>query len=66
MREIQAFLKSCNSWLLEDVSFGREIEFIRQNTPPDESHARAQEELAECVSDANRRAEMQAWELIRN
>jgi hypothetical protein len=65
MREIQTFLKSCNAWLREDISFG-EIEFIRQGTPSDECYANAQEELAETVGHANRRAEIQAWELIRN
>jgi hypothetical protein len=66
MREIQTFLKSCNAWLREDISFPQEIEFLRQGTPPDEDYARAQEELAESVSYANRRAEVAAWELIRN
>jgi hypothetical protein len=66
MREIQTFLRSCNAWLREDISFGGEIEFIRQGIPPDKSYTKAQEELAETVSHANRRAEIQAWELIRN
>jgi hypothetical protein len=66
MRNIQAFLKSCSAWLQEDLSPGYEVEFFRQGTPPDEDYARAQEELAASVSQANRRAEMQAWELIRN
>jgi hypothetical protein len=66
MREIQVFLKSFNAWLREDLSFGREIDLIRRGTPPGERYAKAQEELAETVSHANRRAEIQAWKLIQN
>jgi hypothetical protein len=66
MGNIQALLKSCNAWLREDISFGGEIHCIRQGTPPDERYSKAQEELAETVSHDNRRAEVQAWEVIRN
>jgi hypothetical protein len=66
MENIEAFLKSCSAWLREDLSPGYEIEYFRQGTPPDEDYARAQEEPARSVSDANRRAEVQAWESIRN
>ena len=64
MRSIQAFVKTCNNFLLS--SWSQEIEICRQGTPPDEDYAQAQEELAESVSFANRCAEIQAWNLVRS
>ena len=64
MRSIQTFIRSCNNFLMS--SWSKEIEIARQGTPPDEDYALAQEELAESVSYANRCAEIQAWNLVRN
>ena len=64
MRSIQTFIQSCNNFLMS--SWSDEIEVTRQGTPPDENYALAQEELAESVSYANRCAEIQAWNLVRN
>jgi hypothetical protein len=64
MRSIQSFVQTCNRFLLS--SWSQDIEFVRQGSPPDEDYARAQEELAESVSYANRCAEIQAWNLVRN
>jgi hypothetical protein len=64
MRPVQTFIKTCNNFLMS--SWSEEIAIARQGTPPDEDCALAQEELAESVSYANRCAEIQAWNLVRN
>lgn len=64
MRTVQSFIKTCNNFLMSGWS--AEIEFGRQGTPPDDDYALAQEKLAESVSYANRCAEIQAWNLVRN
>jgi hypothetical protein len=65
MRILQPFLQSCATFLGR-FKISEDIEVYRQNTPPDEGCARAQEELAASVSHANKCAEIQAWELVRN
>jgi hypothetical protein len=64
MQSIQTLIKTCNNFLMS--SWSDEIEIVRQGTPLDEDYALAQEELAESVSYANRCAEIQAWNLVRN
>ena len=67
MRYIQTIVQSCNNFLMSSWAQPlQDIEFARQGTPPDEDYARAQEELAASVSYANRCAEIQAWNLVRN